>query len=80
MYACLQQYVFQPEYSSLPDAEKVALLERGQCPSTHVLPGCDDMVMNFAMDWNLLQPAMTTAFASLQRTFTMHALDGPALT
>lgn len=75
----MQKHVFQPEYASLPDDEKVALLERGLCPSSHILPGCDDMHMNFAVEWNLLQPAMVTAFASLQHAASRHALDGATI-
>ncbi|KAL0019010.1 hypothetical protein WJX79_009020 [Trebouxia sp. C0005] len=79
LYPQKEKHVFQPEYASLPDDEKVALLERGLCPSSHNVPGCDDMHMNFAVEWNLLQPAMVTAFASLQHVASRHALDGATI-
>lgn len=79
LYPQKEKHVFQPEYASLPDDEKVALLERGLCPGSHSLPGCDDMHMNFAVEWNLLQPAMVTAFASLQHVASRHALDGATI-
>jgi hypothetical protein len=37
------------------------------------------MHMNFAVEWNLLQPAMVTAFASLQHVASRHALDGATI-
>lgn len=58
---CLQRYVFLPEYDRLAAEDKIKLLEQGCCPPAG-LPGCSDMVLNFAIDWELLHPALQVAF------------------
>lgn len=75
MLACVQRYVFQPEYGLLPADEKRALLEEGICPTSAQLQGCDDLKMNFAIDWNLLHPALSMAFVDMQERHS-HILDG----
>lgn len=69
----LQRFVFLPEYAALPADQKAALLETGTCPPGG-LPGCDDMRLNFAVDWNLLHPAMRIAFEDMNSKH-MHVLD-----
>ena len=69
----LQRFVFLPEYATLPADQKAALLETGMCPPGG-LPGCDDMRLNFAVDWNLLHPAMSIAFEDMNSKH-MHVLD-----
>lgn len=69
----LQKFVFLPEYAALPAEQKAALLERGECPPGG-LPGCDDMRLNFAVDWNLLHPAMGIAFEDMNSKHS-HVLD-----
>ena len=70
----MQKYVFSPEYARLSTEEKALLLETGTCP-TGGLPGCDDMVMNYAVDWNLLHGALVIAFEDLHSRHS-HILDG----
>lgn len=70
----VQRYVFQPEYGRLSADEKATLLETGICPPGG-LPGCDDMVMNFAVDWALLHPALRIAFGDMNEKHR-HILDG----
>lgn len=69
----LQRFVFLPEYAALPAEQKAALLETGSCPPGG-LPGCDDMRLNFAVDWNLLHPAMVIAFQDMNSKH-VHVLD-----
>ena len=71
----LQRYIFQPEYVSLPADEKLALLEEGICPGSTQLQDCSDLKMNFAIDWNLLRPALKMAFLDMQEKHS-HILDG----
>ena len=59
-------FMFQPDYASLPAQERQALLEGGVCPASAQLQGCDDMKMNFAVDWDLLKPALSEALKNLQ--------------
>ncbi|DBA92084.1 TPA: hypothetical protein ACH3X1_015814 [Trebouxia sp. C0004] len=75
IYPQKERYVFQPEYGSLPADEKRALLEEGICPTSTQLQGCDDLKMNFAIDWNLLRPALSMAFLDMQERHS-HILDG----
>ena len=70
----LQRFVFSPEYAGLPADQKALLLETGLCPPGG-LPGCDDMKLNFAVDWTLLAPAMTIAFGDMSSKHK-HILDG----
>ncbi len=69
-----QRYIFQPEYERLNAQERATLLETGICPPGG-LPGCDDMVMNFAVDWNLLHGALHIAFGDMHQKHS-HILDG----
>lgn len=69
----MQLFVFLPEYAALPADQKAALLETGTCPPGG-LPGCDDMRLNFAVDWNLLHPAMQIAFEDMNSKHS-HVLD-----
>ena len=71
----VQRYIFQPGYSSLSAEERQALLEQGRCPTTVRLQGCDDLHMNFAIDWNLLRPALQLAFDDMQAKH-VRVLDG----
>ena len=71
----LQKYIFQPEYGALPPEEKRALLEEGFCPGSVALQDCSDLKMNFAMDWNLLRPALETAFYNMTQQ-RIRILDG----
>ena len=71
---CLQKLINQPEYKELNSTEKLALLEHGVCPQTH-LPGCHEMALNFVVDWQLLEEAMKVAFANL-RSRNSTVLDG----
>lgn len=71
----VQRYIFQPQYGSLPAEEKRALLEEGFCPASAQLQDCNDLKMNFAIDWNLLQPALKMAFLDMQEKHS-HILDG----
>jgi hypothetical protein len=70
----VQRYIFQPEYARLNAEERATLLETGICPPGG-LPGCDDMVMNFAVDWNLLHGALHIAFGDMHQKHS-HILDG----
>ena len=55
--------------------EKLVLLEKGVCPQTP-LHGCTDMVMNYAVDWSLLQPAVRLAMAQMHhQQYGIHILD-----
>lgn len=74
IYPQKERYVFQPEYGRLSADEKATLLETGICPPGG-LPGCDDMVMNFAVDWALLHPALRIAFGDMNEKHR-HILDG----
>jgi len=70
MCACanLQRYALTSE-------EKLALLEKGVCPRAP-LHGCTDMVMNYAVDWSLLQPAVRLAMARMHhQQYGIHILD-----
>lgn len=58
---CLQNYIFQREYARLSAEAKLDLLETGICPIAANLQDCNDMKMNYAIDWNLLKPALTQA-------------------
>lgn len=69
----LQRYVFLPEYENLTAEDKANLLEKGICPPAG-LPGCYDLVLNFAIDWDLLHPALTVAFTDMHHKST-HILD-----
>lgn len=71
----VQKLIDQPEYSELSSDEKLALLEHGICPTTTFLPGCDDKLLNFAVDWPLLEDAMNAAFANLRGRHST-VLDG----
>ena len=71
----LQRYIFQSEYEALPSEEKRALLEEGLCPGSAVLQDCNDLKMNFAIDWNLLRPALDIAFHNVQSNHS-EVLDG----
>lgn len=73
IYPMKERFVFLPEYAALPADQKAALLETGTCPPGG-LPGCDDMRLNFAVDWNLLHPAMRIAFEDMNSKH-MHVLD-----
>lgn len=73
----LQKYVFQPEYGPLPPEEKRALLEEGLCPRSAVLQDCREIKMNFALDWNLLRPALHIALNGTRQQHT-HILDSNA--
>ena len=54
---------------------KLALLEKGVCPRAP-LHGCTDMVMNYAVDWSLLQPAVRLAMAQMHhQQYGIHILD-----
>ncbi|KAA6423379.1 MAG: hypothetical protein FRX49_06831 [Trebouxia sp. A1-2] len=75
IYPQKERYVFQPQYGLLPADEKRALLEEGICPSSSQLQGCEDLKMNFAIDWNLLRPALSMAFLDMQERHS-HILDG----
>ncbi|KAA6419671.1 MAG: hypothetical protein FRX49_10395 [Trebouxia sp. A1-2] len=74
IYPQKERYVFQPEYARLNAEERATLLETGICPPGG-LPGCDDMVMNFAVDWNLLHGALRIAFGDMHQKHS-HILDG----
>ena len=66
--------MFQPEYGPLPPEEKRALLEEGVCPGSAVLQDCKDIKMNFAIDWNLLRPALNIALNGTLPQYR-HVLD-----
>lgn len=70
----MQRYVFLPEYERLTIEDKENLLEKGICPPGG-LPGCYDMVLNFAIDWDLLHPALNIAFTDMTQKHS-HVLDG----
>lgn len=66
--------MFQPEYDLLSPEEKRALLEEGFCPGSAALQDCKDIKMNFAIDWNLLRPALNIAFNGTHQQHS-HILD-----
>ena len=71
----VQIYIYQSEYIALTSEEKLALLERGVCPRGP-LHGCTDMVMNYAVDWALLEPAVQLAMSQMHRyQYGIHILD-----
>ena len=75
VFANLQRYIYQSDYNALTSEEKLALLEKGVCPQTP-LHGCTDMVMNYAVDWSLLQPAIRLAMAQMHhQQYGIHILD-----
>ncbi len=75
VFANLQRYIYQSDYNALTSEEKLALLEKGVCPHTP-LHGCTDMVMNYAVDWSLLQPAIRLAMAQMHhQQYGIHILD-----
>lgn len=65
----------QPEYAELSSSEKLALLEAGTCPTSTRLPGCDEMKLNFVVDWKLLQDAVQVAVINLHQQHSI-MLDG----
>ena len=73
--SAVQKLIDQPEYEELPSEEKLALLQHGICPTTTFLPGCDDKLLNVAVDWPLLADALNTAFANLRGRHST-VLDG----
>lgn len=75
IYPQKEKYIYQSDYSALTSEEKLVLLEKGVCPQTP-LHGCTDMVMNYAVDWSLLQPAVRLAMAQLHhQQYGIHILD-----
>ena len=65
------------QYASLFPDDKIALLENGVCPPGGLagsLPECDPLEFNFAVDWELLRPALGIAFNSMHHKET-HILD-----
>ena len=72
----LQMLINQPEYKMLTFTEKLNLLEEGICPNRTVkLAGCNEMMLNFAVDWPLLEDAMKVAFENLHHRHSI-VLDG----
>lgn len=71
----LQKLINQPEYAELSSTEKLALLEAGTCPTSIHLPGCDEMKLNFVVDWKLLQDALQVAVTNLNQQHSI-MLDG----
>lgn len=75
MLLCLQRYIYQSEYRALADEQKLELLEKGLCPNAS-LHGCSDMVMNYAVDWGLLEPAIQLAMTNMHhQQYGIHILD-----
>lgn len=69
-----EKYVFQPGFADLAPEAKTDLLEKGICPENAALQDCNDMKMNFAIDWNELKPALLMAVQDMQPQHT-HVLD-----
>ena len=66
----------QPEYKLLTFTEKLNLLEQGICPNRPVkLLGCNEMMLNFSVDWLVLEDAMKVAFENLHHRHSA-VLDG----
>lgn len=70
----MQKYVFQPGFADLADEAKIDLLEKGICPSNDAIQDCNDMKMNFAIDWEELKVALLTAVRDMKPQHT-HELD-----
>ncbi|KAL0051177.1 hypothetical protein WJX82_003128 [Trebouxia sp. C0006] len=75
IYPQKERYIYQSDYNALTSEEKLVLLEKGVCPQAP-LHGCTDIVMNYAVDWSLLQPAVRLAMAQMHhQQYGIHILD-----
>ena len=70
----MQRYIFQPGFTDLSAEAKTDLLEKGICPGNNVLQDCNDMKMNFAIDWSELKDALLIAVMDMQPQHR-HVLD-----